>query len=107
MRTPASFAFRVVSGPLIFNAISVINALRQPQTTSSPFPNMSPLYAVPDIRYQIHSVLQFVPADIDVRVCNFSERVERGLLMAYTETRRRSNEAGNVSVQVRRQLFDV
>ena len=46
------------------------------------------------------AVLQFVPSHVDVRVCNFSERVERGLLMAYTETRRRSHELGNVIVQV-------
>lgn len=46
-------------------------------------------------------MLQFVPGHVDVRVCNFSERVERGLLMAYTETRRRAHEFGNVTVQVR------
>ncbi|XP_069001536.1 UPF0606 protein KIAA1549 isoform X3 [Embiotoca jacksoni] len=100
LKTQSSFAFRVVSGPLIFTAMSVINALRQPPRSSGPIPTMSPLYAIPDLRYQIHSVLQFVPAHIDVRVCNFSERVERGLVMAYTETRRRSHEAGNVTVQL-------
>lgn len=100
LRTPSSFAFRVVSGPLIFTAMSVINALRQLPRGSGPVPTVSPLYTVPDLRYQIHSVLQFVPAHIDVRVCNFSERVERGLMMAYAETRRRSHEAGNVTVQV-------
>ncbi|XP_068590150.1 UPF0606 protein KIAA1549 isoform X2 [Cebidichthys violaceus] len=101
LRTPSSFAFRVVSGPSIFTAMSVINALRQPLPRGSgPVPTVSPLYTVPDLRYQMHSVLQFVPAHIDVRVCNFSERVERGLMMAYAETRRRSQEAGNVTVQL-------
>lgn len=100
LRTPSSFAFRVVSGPLIYTAMSVINALRQPPRGSGPIPTVSPLYTVPDLRYQIHSVLQFVPAHVDVRVCNFSERVERGLVLAYAESRRRSHEAGNVTVQV-------
>ncbi|XP_029902271.1 UPF0606 protein KIAA1549 [Myripristis murdjan] len=100
LRTPSSFAFRVVSGPSIFTAMSVINALRQPVRGSSPIPSISPLYIIPDLKYQIHSVLQFVPNHVDVRVCNFSERVERGLLMAYMETRRRFQEPGNVTVQL-------
>ncbi|XP_070709680.1 UPF0606 protein KIAA1549 [Pempheris klunzingeri] len=100
LRTPSSFAFRVVSGPLIFTAMSVINALRRPPRSSGPVPTLSPLYTVPDLRYQVHTVLQFVPAHVDVRVCNFSERVERGLMMAYAETRRRSHEEGNVTVQL-------
>ncbi|XP_067111088.1 UPF0606 protein KIAA1549 [Osmerus mordax] len=100
LRTPSSFAFRAVAGPIIFTAMSVINALRQSSRSSSPIPAISPLYTVPDYKYQIHSVLQFVPSHVDVRVCNFSERVERGLLMAYTETRRRSHELGNVTVQL-------
>uniref|UniRef100_A0A3Q2DE85 Uncharacterized protein n=1 Tax=Cyprinodon variegatus TaxID=28743 RepID=A0A3Q2DE85_CYPVA len=49
-------------------------------------------------RVSIHSVLQFVPTHVDVRVCNFTERVERGLMMAYAESRRRSHEAGNVTM---------
>ncbi|XP_062239329.1 UPF0606 protein KIAA1549 [Platichthys flesus] len=100
LRTPSSFAFRVVSGPLIFTAMAVINALRQPPRSFGPVPAVSPLYNVPDLRYQIHSVLQFVPTHVDVRLCNFSERVERGLMMAYAETRRRSHEAGAVTVQL-------
>ncbi|KAM6895384.1 LOW QUALITY PROTEIN: UPF0606 protein KIAA1549 [Xenentodon cancila] len=100
LRTPSSFAFRVVSGPLIFTAMSVINTLRQSPRSAGPIPSVSPLYTVPDLRYQIHSVLQFVPAHVDIRVCNFSERVEKGLTMAYAETRRRTHEAGNVTVQL-------
>ncbi|XP_026218933.1 UPF0606 protein KIAA1549-like isoform X2 [Anabas testudineus] len=100
LRTPSSFAFRVVSGPLIFTAISVINTLRQASRSFGPVPTVSPLYTVPDLRYQIHSVLQFVPAHVDVHVCNFSEKVEKGLMMAYEETRKRSHESGNVTVQL-------
>ncbi|KAM9334914.1 UPF0606 protein KIAA1549 [Symphorus nematophorus] len=100
LKTPSSFAFRVVSGQLIFTAMSVINALRQPPRSSTPVPIVSPLYTIPDLRYQVHTVLQFVPAHVDVRLCNFSERVERGLVMAYAESRRRLHEAGNVTVQL-------
>uniref|UniRef100_A0A3B3Z2L6 Uncharacterized protein n=1 Tax=Poecilia mexicana TaxID=48701 RepID=A0A3B3Z2L6_9TELE len=98
LRTPSSFAFRVVSGPMIFTAVSVINALRQSPRSSGPIPTVSPLYTIPDLWYQIHS-LQFVPTHVDIRVCNFSERVERGLIMAYAESRRRSHEGGNITVQ--------
>ncbi|XP_072233906.1 UPF0606 protein KIAA1549 isoform X2 [Leuresthes tenuis] len=100
LRTPSSFAFRVVSGPMIFTAISVINALRQTPRSSGPVPTVSPLFTVPDLRYQIHSVLEFIPTHVDIRVCNFSERIERGLMTAYAEARRRSREAGNVTVQL-------
>ncbi|MEQ2219381.1 hypothetical protein XENOCAPTIV_016897 [Xenoophorus captivus] len=100
LRTPSSFAFRVVSGPMIYTAISVINALRQSPRSSGPIPTVSPLYTIPDLGYQIHSVLQFVPTHVDIRVCNFTERVERGLMMAYAESQRRSHEAGNSTVQL-------
>ncbi|KAM9846091.1 UPF0606 protein KIAA1549 [Aulostomus maculatus] len=100
LRTPSSFAFRVVSGPLIYTTISVINALQQPRRASVPVPTVFPLYTIPDLRYQVHTVLQFVPAHVDVRVCNFSERVERGIMMAYGEMQRRSHEAGNVTIQL-------
>uniref|UniRef100_A0A3P9CDG4 UPF0606 protein KIAA1549 n=1 Tax=Maylandia zebra TaxID=106582 RepID=A0A3P9CDG4_9CICH len=95
LRTPSSFAFRVVSGPLIFTAMSVINALRRPPPRFGPIPTVSPLYTIPDLRYQI---LQFVPTHVDIRVCNFSERVERGLTMAYAETRKRLHEGGNATL---------
>ncbi|KAJ8374231.1 hypothetical protein SKAU_G00048110 [Synaphobranchus kaupii] len=55
---------------------------------------------VPNYKFQVHSVLQFVPSHLDVRVCSFSERVERGLTMAYAEVRRRSNESTNFSVHI-------
>lgn len=100
LRTPSSFAFRVVSGPLIFTAISVINALRRSARGSGLFPNVSPLYTVPDLRYQVHTVLQFVPTHVDIRVCNFSQRIERGLVLAYSEACRRSHENRNITVQV-------
>uniref|UniRef100_A0AAV2ISS3 Uncharacterized protein n=1 Tax=Knipowitschia caucasica TaxID=637954 RepID=A0AAV2ISS3_KNICA len=100
LRTPSSFAFRVVSGPLIYTAMSVINALRQTGRGFGPIPTVSPLFTVPDLVYQIHTILQFVPSHIDVRVCNFSQRVEKGLLMAFAESRRRAHENTNISIQL-------
>ncbi|KAM8908016.1 UPF0606 protein KIAA1549 isoform 2-T3 [Spinachia spinachia] len=100
LRTPSSFAFRVVSGPLIFTAVSVINALRRPARGSAPPPPVSLLYAVPELRFQVHSVLQLVPPHLDARLCDFSQRVERGLKMAYAETRRRALQPGTVTIQL-------
>lgn len=45
-------------------------------------------------------VLQFVPGHIDVRFCNFSESIEKGLTMAFAEVRRRSKESTNFTVHV-------
>ncbi len=84
--------------------MSIINALRQAPRGSGPVPTVSPLYTIPDLRYQVHSVLQFVPTHVDIRFCNFSEQVERGLVMAYAESRRRLHETGNVTVQVSLEL---
>lgn len=86
---------------MIFTAASVINALGRPARGLGPVPPVSPFYAVPDLRYQVHSVLQLVPPHLDVRLCDFSQRVERGLKMAFTETRRRALQPGTVTMQVR------
>ena len=45
-------------------------------------------------------VLQFVPSHVDVRGCHFSERIEKGLTMAYAEVRRRAQESTNFTVHV-------
>ncbi|KAI4880298.1 hypothetical protein NFI96_031724 [Prochilodus magdalenae] len=102
LKAPPNFVFRAVSGPLVYTAVSIINALRQSahSTSSTTILAVTPIYAVPDYTYQVHSVLQFVPSHVDVRVCSFSERVERGLLMAYAEVRKRSQENGNFTVHI-------
>ncbi|XP_076861310.1 UPF0606 protein KIAA1549 isoform X2 [Brachyhypopomus gauderio] len=102
LKAPPNFVFRAVSGPLVYTAVSIINALRQSarSTSSSAILAVMPIYAVPDHKYHVHSVLQFVPNHVDVRVCTFSERVERGLFMAYTEVRRRLQENGNFTVHI-------
>ncbi|CDQ85555.1 unnamed protein product [Oncorhynchus mykiss] len=96
-KSPPDFVFRAVSGPVVFTAISVINALRQ---SGRRFQPISHYWKVPDHQYQVHSVLQFVPSHVDVRVCNFSERIEKGLTMAYAEVRRRAQESTNFTVHV-------
>ncbi|XP_068458982.1 UPF0606 protein KIAA1549 isoform X2 [Clinocottus analis] len=94
---PPKFVFRVVSGPVVYTAISVINALRR---SGRRFLSVSPNWTTPDRKYQVHTVLQFVPSDIDVRFCNFSESIEKGLTMAFAEVRRRSKESTNFTVHI-------
>uniref|UniRef100_G3PJW9 Uncharacterized protein n=1 Tax=Gasterosteus aculeatus aculeatus TaxID=481459 RepID=G3PJW9_GASAC len=94
---PPKFVFRVVSGPVVYTAISVVNALRK---SGRRFLFLSPNWTTPDRKYQVHTVLQFVPGHVDVRFCNFSESVETGLTMAFAEVRRRSKETTNFTVQL-------
>uniref|UniRef100_A0A3P8RU50 Si:ch211-1e14.1 n=1 Tax=Amphiprion percula TaxID=161767 RepID=A0A3P8RU50_AMPPE len=94
---PPKFVFRVVSGPVVYTAISVINALRR---SGRRFLSVSPNWMTPHSKYQVHSVLQFVPVRIDVRFCNFSESIEKGLTMAFAEVRRRSKESTNFTVHI-------
>ncbi|XP_017349529.1 UPF0606 protein KIAA1549 isoform X2 [Ictalurus punctatus] len=102
LKAPPNFVFRAVSGPLVYTAVSIINTLRQSarSTSSSTILTVTPIYPVPDNINQVHSILQFVPSHVDVRVCSFSERVERGLFMAYSEVRRRLLENGNFTVHI-------
>ncbi|KAK2841988.1 hypothetical protein Q5P01_012188 [Channa striata] len=94
---PPNFVFRVVSGPIIYTAISVINAL---QRSRRRFLSVSPTWTPPDSKCQVHTVLQFVPSSIDVRLCNFSENIEKGLTMAFAEVCRRSKESTDFTVQI-------
>ncbi|XP_016412149.1 UPF0606 protein KIAA1549-like isoform X2 [Sinocyclocheilus rhinocerous] len=102
LKAPPNFIFRAVSGPLVYTAISVINAVRQSvhSTSSSYILSVTTIYAVPDYKHQVHTVLQFVLSHVDVRLCSFSERVEKGLLMAYAEVRKRLQENGNFTVHI-------
>uniref|UniRef100_A0A3Q2NWV2 UPF0606 protein KIAA1549-like n=1 Tax=Fundulus heteroclitus TaxID=8078 RepID=A0A3Q2NWV2_FUNHE len=94
---PPQFVFRAVSGPVVYTAISVINALRR---SGRRFLHVSPNSTTPDQKYQVHTVLQFVPGHIDVRHCSFFESVEKGLIMAFAEVRRRSKESTNFTVHI-------
>ncbi|MED6236256.1 hypothetical protein ATANTOWER_006586 [Ataeniobius toweri] len=94
---PPQFVFRVVSGPVVYTAISVINAL---QRSGWSFLYVSPNLPTPDQKYHVHTVLQFVPGHIDVRYCSFSESVEKGLIMAFAEVCRRSKESTNFTIHI-------
>ncbi|CAK6960139.1 UPF0606 protein KIAA1549 [Scomber scombrus] len=94
---PPKFVFRVVSGPVVYTAVSIINALRK---SGRRFLSISPNWTTPDNKYQVHTVLQFVPGHVDVRYCNFSESIEKGLTMAFAEVRRRSKESTNFTVLI-------
>ncbi|XP_056243709.1 UPF0606 protein KIAA1549 isoform X2 [Seriola aureovittata] len=94
---PPNFVFRVVSGPVVYTAISVINTLRR---SGRRFLSVSPNWTTPNNKYQVHTVLQFVPSHIDVRYCNFSESIEKGLTKAFAEVRRRSKESTNFTVHI-------
>ncbi|CAB1437415.1 unnamed protein product [Pleuronectes platessa] len=94
---PPKFMFRVVSGPVVYTAISIINTLRR---SGRRFLSVSPNWTTPDNKYQVHTVLQFVPSHIDVRFCNFSESITKGLTMAFAELRRRSKESTNFTVHI-------
>uniref|UniRef100_A0A3B3QCB9 Si:dkeyp-27e10.3 n=1 Tax=Paramormyrops kingsleyae TaxID=1676925 RepID=A0A3B3QCB9_9TELE len=100
VKAPPDFVFRTVSGPVVYTAVAVINALRRMAHSSAAILTVSPVYNVPDSYFQVHSVLQFVPSHVDVRICSFSERVERGLALAYAEARRRSLESTNFTVEI-------
>ncbi|XP_061773846.1 UPF0606 protein KIAA1549-like isoform X4 [Nerophis ophidion] len=95
---PPKFVFRVVSGPAVYTAISVVNALRR---SGHRFLSVSPNWVIPDNKYQVHTVLQFVPDHINVRFCNFSESIERGLTMAFAEVLRRVNMSANFTVHIK------
>ncbi|XP_031415034.1 UPF0606 protein KIAA1549 [Clupea harengus] len=103
LKAPPNFIFRTVAGPLVFTAMSVINTLRQSTRSSASSTILSATsisVTVPDYKHLVHSVLQFVPGHVDVRVCSFSEQVERGLLTAYAEVRRRYQENGNFTIEI-------
>ncbi|XP_055030194.2 UPF0606 protein KIAA1549 isoform X1 [Misgurnus anguillicaudatus] len=100
VKAPPDLVFRAVSGPLVYTAISVINALRLSAQTSSSFISVSPISPVPDQQFHVHSVLQFVPNHIDIHMCTFSEHMEKGLITALAEVLRRSQESTNFTVHI-------
>lgn len=50
------------------------------------------------------SVLQFVPQSVDTGFCNFTQRIEKGLMVALSEVRKHHQGAYNLTVQVRAAL---
>ncbi|NWW93889.1 K1549 protein, partial [Rhynochetos jubatus] len=96
------FAFLVTSGPFVYTAVAVINVLVNSSLLRGDTPlilSLHPSFTVPDNRFQVQTVLQFVPRNIDVGFCNFSRRIEKGLTMAFMEVSKHQ-EFYNFTVQI-------
>ncbi|XP_059833759.1 UPF0606 protein KIAA1549-like isoform X2 [Hypanus sabinus] len=97
------FMFMVTAGPVVFSAPAVLNALSQSTLVSGTSPlilSLQPALTSPDHQAQVQIVLQFVPRYVDVRFCNFTQRIERGLTMAFAEVRRRQHETEGFVIQI-------
>ncbi|KAM9293129.1 UPF0606 protein KIAA1549 homolog [Morus bassanus] len=96
------FAFLVTSGPFIYTAVAVINVLVNSSLLRGEAPmilSLHPSFTVPDNRFQVQTVLQFVPRNVDVGFCNFSRRIEKGLTVAFMEVSKHQ-EFYNFTVQI-------
>ncbi|NXM90034.1 K1549 protein, partial [Oenanthe oenanthe] len=96
------FAFLVASGPFVYTAIAVINVLVNSSLLRGEAPmilSLHPSFTVPDNRFQVQTVLQFVPRNVDIGFCTFSQRIERGLTMAFLEVNKHQ-EFYNFTVQI-------
>ncbi|XP_057624894.1 UPF0606 protein KIAA1549 homolog isoform X2 [Chionomys nivalis] len=96
------FTFLVTSGPFIYTAISVINVLINSKLVRDQTPlilSVKPSFLVPEPRFQVQTVLQFVPPSVDTGFCNFTQSVEKGLMTALFEVRKHQG-AYNLTVQI-------
>uniref|UniRef100_A0A8B9Q8Q3 KIAA1549 n=1 Tax=Apteryx owenii TaxID=8824 RepID=A0A8B9Q8Q3_APTOW len=97
------FAFLVTSGPFVYTAVAVINVLMNSSLLRGQAPlilSLHPSFPVPDNRFQVQTVLQFVPRNVDVGFCNFSQRIEKGLTMAFMEASKHRQDFYNFTVQI-------
>ncbi|XP_033019013.1 UPF0606 protein KIAA1549 homolog isoform X3 [Lacerta agilis] len=102
-RFSPKFSFLVTSGPFVYTAIAVINALVDSSLLRGQVPlisSLQPSFPVPDRKFQVQTVLQFVPQSVDVRFCNFSQHIEKGLTIAFGEVRKHHQGISNFSVQI-------
>ncbi|XP_036037706.1 LOW QUALITY PROTEIN: UPF0606 protein KIAA1549 homolog [Onychomys torridus] len=96
------FTFLVTSGPFIYTAISVINVLINSKLVRDQTPlilSVKPSFLVPEPRFQVQTVLQFVPPSVDTGFCNFTQSVEKGLMTALFEVRKHQGPY-NLTVQI-------
>ncbi|XP_025710701.2 UPF0606 protein KIAA1549 homolog isoform X1 [Callorhinus ursinus] len=99
----ADFTFLVTSGPFVYTAISVINVLINSKLVRDQTPlilAVKPSFLVPESRFQVHTVLQFVPQSVDTSFCNFTQRIEKGLMIALSEVRKHHQGTHNFTVQI-------
>ncbi|XP_075795568.1 UPF0606 protein KIAA1549 homolog isoform X2 [Pelodiscus sinensis] len=96
------FSFLVTSGPFVYTAIAVINVLMNSNLLQGQAPvilSLQPSFTMPEPRFQARTVLQFVPQNVDIGFCNFSQHIEKGLTMAFMEARKHQS-IHNVTVQI-------
>ncbi|KAM5205011.1 UPF0606 protein KIAA1549 homolog isoform 1-T1 [Hipposideros larvatus] len=99
----ADFTFLVTSGPFVYTAISVINVLINSKLVRDQTPlilAVKPSFLVPESRFQVQTVLQFVPQSVDTGFCNFTQRIEKGLMIALSEVRKHQQGTYNLTVQI-------
>ncbi|XP_069927545.1 UPF0606 protein KIAA1549 homolog [Oryctolagus cuniculus] len=99
----SDFTFLVTSGPFVYTAISVINVLTNSKLVRDQAPlilAVRPSFLVPEPRFQVQTVLQFVPPNVDIGFCNFTQQIERGLVTALLEVRRHHQGPQNLTVQI-------
>nr|KAF6418634.1 hypothetical protein HJG63_007224 [Rousettus aegyptiacus] len=99
----ADFTFLVTSGPFVYTAISVINVLINSKLVRDQTPlilAVKPSFLVPESRFQVQTVLQFVPQSVDTGFCNFTQRIEKGLMTALSEVRKHHQGTYNLTVQI-------
>lgn len=99
----ADFTFLVTSGPFVYTAISVINVLINSKLVRDQTPlilAVKPSFLVPESRFQVHTVLQFVPQSVDTGFCNFTQHIEKGLMIALSEVRKHHQGTHNFTVQM-------
>ncbi|XP_048193669.1 UPF0606 protein KIAA1549 homolog [Perognathus longimembris pacificus] len=97
------FTFLVTSGPFVYTAISVINVLINSKLVRDQTPlilSVRPSFLVPEPRLQVQTVLQFVPLSVDTGFCNFTQRIEKGLMTALYEVRKHHSATYNLTVQI-------
>ncbi|XP_069484837.1 UPF0606 protein KIAA1549 homolog isoform X2 [Ambystoma mexicanum] len=98
-----AFTFLVISGPFVYTAIAVTNAIRGSNLYCEKDPvilSIQPSLTAPDSKYQVQTVLQFVPLNMEIGFCNFTQRLERGLALAFAEVRRLRQETDDFTIQI-------
>ncbi|KAM9311441.1 LOW QUALITY PROTEIN: UPF0606 protein KIAA1549 homolog [Gastrophryne carolinensis] len=97
------FSFMVTSGPFVYTAFAVTDVLNRSPLVLGPLPPILSVQAALlglHQRFRVQTVLQFVPLSVDVRLCTFSEQIQRGLSLALYEVRQLRLDSDNLTVQI-------
>ncbi|KAM4039430.1 LOW QUALITY PROTEIN: UPF0606 protein KIAA1549 homolog [Anomaloglossus baeobatrachus] len=97
------YSFMVTSGPVVYTAIAVSDVLSGSGLVVGRFPpilSLQTMFTGLDLRFHVQTVLQFVPQSVDIRLCTFSEQIQKGLTLALYEVRRLRPESDNFTVQI-------